>query len=331
MAPWEADSAIGPRGVDSHYRYCVYGVGITSDSPLRMPQYAHDTLCEVECRDAPASLFREAVANAVFDASSDGWHRYAALHDGTTYVRWTTVGEFLVAADGRRILCRRAEGSSAESFHVYLLGQALSFALVKQRFEPLHATSVIIGGRAVAFLGRNGSGKSTLAACCLEAGDCLVTDDLLIVQESGDRILAYPGPPRIKLFPRVATRFLGRLADGVPMNADTEKLILPIDEPRSSVRPVPLDAIYLLKVPGRASRTRNVVIESLSPRAAFMALVQGAFNRRLAGAKRVEQQFALTARLADLVPVKSIVYPRSIESLPAVRRAILEDLERHSH
>ena len=52
---------------------------------------------------------------------------------------------------------------------------------------------------AVAFLGDSGFGKSSLAAYLLSAGDRLVTDDLLLLQES-EGFLAYPGPPRIKLF-----------------------------------------------------------------------------------------------------------------------------------
>src|SRR5262249_15929080 len=149
---------------------------------------------------APASAFLTATADAAFDSTSDSWHRYASLPDGTTYVRWDRVGEILVASDGRSITCRRAEGSSAESFQVSMLGQGLSFAPGKQGFEPLHATAVVVGDQAVAFLGESGHGKSSLAACFLEAGHRLLTDDLLLLQEAHGRIIAYPGPPRIKLF-----------------------------------------------------------------------------------------------------------------------------------
>src|SRR5204863_102769 len=107
---------------------------------------------------------------------------------------------------------RRFDGASAESFQVYLLGQALSFALVKQGLEPLHATVVVVDGQGVAFLGDNGYGKSSLAACFLEGGYRLLTDDLLLLKASGGDVLAYPGPPRIKLFPEVARRFLGDAA-----------------------------------------------------------------------------------------------------------------------
>ena len=51
----------------------------------------------------------------------------------------------LVSADGRAVAARHLCGASHEAFHTYLLGQALSFALINQGFDPLHATTVTIG------------------------------------------------------------------------------------------------------------------------------------------------------------------------------------------
>ena len=289
----------GRAGVDARRRYCVYGIIVVSDIPLALPDYSHGGLGQVECSSAPASVFLTAIQGVNFHPRSDAWYRYAFLRDGSTYVRWDTIGEFLVAADGRRIDYRRVDESSVESFQVYMLGQALSFALVKQRLEPLHATVVVVDDRAVAFLGDNASGKSSLAACFLEAGYRLLTDDLLMLQESSNRVLAYPGPPRLKLFPKIASRFLGRTANRVQMNPDTGKLILPIDEHRSCTDPVELTAIYSLAVPRDACRSARVSIETLSPREAFVELVKGTFNRRLVDAPRLERQFGAMASLTE--------------------------------
>ena len=317
-----------PMDNGSCHRYCVYGIEIASDSPLALPQYSHDTLGHLECLQAPAPIFQKAIDTIVFESRSDSWYRHAVVRDGSTYVAWDLIGEFLVAADGRRIVCRRAAGCAAESFQVYMLGQAISFALVQQRFEPLHATVVVVNDRAVAFLGGHAFGKSTLAACFLEAGYRLLTDDLLNLQESRDGIRAYPGPPRLKLFPGIARHFLGAIADGVEMNPDTNKLILPIDEHRSCSRPVPLKAIYSIAAPHDASRRHDLTIEILSPRRAFMALVSGAFNRTLTGRQRLTRQFGMMARVTDLVPVKKLVYPRALDRIEEVRDTVLDDLRR---
>jgi len=110
--------------------------------------------------------------------------------------------EFLIEADGRRIWCGWLGSTSIESLQVYLLGHALSFALVKQGFEPLHATAVVIEGKAIAFLGDSGFGKSTLAAAFLDAGHTLLTDDLLLSRATPAGYDAFPGPRGLSYFPK---------------------------------------------------------------------------------------------------------------------------------
>ena len=183
-------SPSGRSDAESRHRYGVYGIDIVSDHPLTMPAYSHDPLGRVECvRGAPA-IFEAVRQTTALEPAPDAWHQYAALEDGSTYVCWEGVGEFLVAANGRRITSRPAADASRESFQVYMLGQALSFALVKQRFEPLHATAIVVDDRAIAFLGGSAFGKSTLAASFLAAGHRLVTDDLLILRSCADGIVA---------------------------------------------------------------------------------------------------------------------------------------------
>src|SRR5207342_1460734 len=111
------------------YRYSVYGIEVLSDTLLALPASTGTGLCTVEFRSAAEADFLTAMATAEFDTQSESWYRYAWLPDGSAYVRWEAVGEFLVAANGGCIRWRRFDESSIESFQVYLLGQALSFAL----------------------------------------------------------------------------------------------------------------------------------------------------------------------------------------------------------
>lgn len=312
--------------VGSRHRYCVYGIVVVSDTPLALPEYSHGGLGQVEYVSAPSTVFLTATQGVAFDPRSDSWYQCAFLRDGSTYVRWAGVGEFLVSTDGHRISCRHQDGSSIESFQVYMLGQALSFALVKQGFEPLHATVAVVDDQAVAFLGNNAFGKSTLAACFLEAGHRLLTDDLLILQQSSNRILAYPGPPRIKLFPKIASRFLGHTVSPVRMNAGTDKLILPIDEYRRCAVPVTLKAIYSLADPRDVCGSPHVNIQTLNPREAFVELVRSTFNRRVVGPQRLERHFAFMADLADVMSVKKLSYPRAVGRLQEVREMVVADL-----
>jgi len=211
-----------------------------------------------------------------------------------------------------------------ESFQVYLLGQALSYALVKSGFEPLHGTAIDTHGEATAFLGSSGYGKSSLAACFLAAGHELLTDDLLLLKPGSRGLEAYPGPARIKLFPRVARRFLPK-RDGIPMNLFTQKKVIPFDQSRAC--PLPLRAIYCIAPPRENRCTRKIEITPLSAREAFVLLVKHTFNYVLVDPSRLQRQVRETARLVKSIPIQKLSYPRDLDQLPAVREAILADVE----
>src|SRR5207244_8795284 len=123
-------------------------------------------------------------------------------------------------------------------------------------------------------------------------------------------LLAYPGPPRIKLFPKLARRFLGNASNGVAMNSGTQKLILPLDHTRSSAVPMPLRAIYTLVRPREAFPKQSITFETLSPRESFLELLKNTFNYRVVNSDRLERQFNETVRVVSLMPVKKVSYPR---------------------
>src|SRR5690348_9204621 len=97
-----------PRMIASEqHSYGVYGVAIRSNLRLALPAYSHGAFAQVECVAGSESEFEAAVRGARFDSPPDSWYQYAFLADGSIYVRWNAVGEFLVGASGRRVVCRR--------------------------------------------------------------------------------------------------------------------------------------------------------------------------------------------------------------------------------
>ena len=308
--------------------YCLYGVRLKSVLSLPGPELESNGNSEITLFHGSATLFSGARRRAGMSPEKGDWFRYARLSDGSEYVKWSGLFEFLVSPDGRRIACRELDGASAESFQTYLLGQVLSYALLKQGIEPLHSTSAVIDGEAVAFLGDCGYGKSSLGAAFLQAGYHLLTDDLLVLKEEGDRFVAYSGPPRIKLFPRIAKSLLGERVNGTPMNNCTPKMVIPLER-NETVSPqgtFPLRAIYVLTPPPASSRSSRITIRPLSPRRACVEMIKNSFNIVIVEPERLKRQFVLASRLAARVPVKSLSYPRTLTRLPAVRQAVLSDL-----
>jgi hypothetical protein len=318
----------GGAAVERRHSYRVYGASVLSHVALGLPEDGVGDLAQVEVLTGPARLFARALASIDEDSGSHGWWRYAWLADGSFYARWESVGEFLVTPDGRRIHCRQDEAASDESFRVYLLGQALSFALVKQGFEPLHATAVAVDGAAVAFLGDSGSGKSTLASHFVAMGYRILTDDLLILQEADGLVMAYPGPSRIKLFPDGVPGVFADGADAVAMNPFTEKKILALGPDQKCNDALPLRGLYILTGQDGTGSADDIRIDGLAPREGFMALVGATYNSRVSRPARLRRQFVATGRLLASAGVRRLGFPRRVHLVPRICEAVLLDLAR---
>jgi len=303
----------------------LYGLRLRSAMPLPGVRRHERRRADVEITRGRAAAF--AAVRRTLHPRLDGrrWFEDRMLSDRRRYLRWRGLFEFLVAADGRRIVARPLPGLARMplAFETYLLGQVLSFALIARGLEPLHATAVVVvGGGAVGFLGDCGRGKSTLGAAFVRAGHALLTDDLLVLRAAGYGFRAAPGPPRIKLFAEPAARVLGPGLRGTPMNDRGGKLVFPLGA-RGARGAAPLRALYVL-CPGAARR--GVAIRPLSPRRAFVELTRNTFNACVLDASRLARQFDLAARVAAAVPVKTLAYPRGLGRLAEVRAAIEADL-----
>lgn len=308
--------------------YQVYGLRLRSVIPLPCLAPARPGPVEAEVINGSASLFSRAHSSIGIKPNRAPWFQHTRLPDGSDYLRWSGLFEFLIAPDGRRIACHPLNGASREAFQTYLLSQVLSFALLGRGIEPLHSTAVVVDGKAVGFVGDCGYGKSSLGAAFLQAGHRLLTDDLLVVKEEGQGFMAYPGPPRIKLFPDVAKSLLGERITGTPMNNLTPKLVIPLggDPKWLWQQPAPLRAIYVLPPPRERGGTDRVTIRRLSVRRAFVELLKSSFNAMVVEPARLKRQFHQTARLAGKIPIKALSFPRTLDRLPLVREAILSDL-----
>jgi len=215
------------------------------------------------------------------------------------------------------------ERATLESFQTYLFGHVMSFVLVKQGYEPLHATAIAIGNIAVALLGDCGRGKSTLAASLVAAGYQILTDDLLLLRHINGVLCGFPGPPRLKLFRHVAQRFLPEQGQSAPMNPLTDKLIVPLKEEQRQSRPIPVRRFFALDSSRHGS---EVSVDPVSGTGSLMEIVRATFNTRLVNPQRLRRQFLAAHTLTARIPVRRLTYPRRMDILDQVHRAILLDL-----
>jgi hypothetical protein len=305
-----------------HYR--LYGLSVRSAIPLGFPEHPAGGGTDVTCLFAPRRWFAEITAGRLPDEMTDGWYKRIHCADGSEYLRWPGLFEFNISHDGRLISCGLLEGAAVDLLRTYLLGPVLSFALLRQGYEPLHATTVVVDAKAVAFLGESGSGKSTLAAAFLRAGHRLLTDDLFLIGDVNGILCGFPGPPRIKLFPDVAQRFvLGRGACAT-VNPETDKLIIPLEPEQCDGEPVPLHGFFVLDEPERS--VSGVHFASQSGAQSLLRLVRSTFNARVVSQDRLRRQFLAVHDWAARIPMWKLTYPRTLETLAQVCDTIVSDI-----
>ncbi len=311
-------------------RYRLYGLLVETRLPLSCPRIDRTASTgksrpDVRLYAGSRTRFERARRQLAIASKPTDWFECRRLENGVTYLRWSGLFEFLIAADGRTIEYRRLRKATTESLTTYLLGQVLSFSLLSFGCDPLHATAVVIDGEAVAFLGDCGYGKSTLGAAFVARGYQILTDDVLALRPRDNRWMAYPGPRRLKLFPSVARKVLAR-AGGRLLNADTSKLVLPLSPGEATNRAVPVRALYVLRDPNARDSLTRVRIAPLQGPNAFLEVTRSAFNLIHVDRARLENHFTMAAQLVSEVPLRRLAYPRKLDSLGAVCDAVLSDL-----
>jgi hypothetical protein len=312
------------------FEYHVYGFRLRSD--CRLPLLSNPPVSsrfDIQLFRSPARRMATDCAHALQQAArARGLVFYQQLPGGGHYVRWRELLECCISPDGSEVRYHSlAERRSAEPLPNYLVGSILSYALLARGLESLHGTAVVVDGHAIAFLGDSGHGKSSLASSFIQAGYPLLTDDFLVLAEDGGHFLAYPGFPRLKLYPGLMRHMRMQRRRARPMNVFTRKLAVPLLRGEFVLQPVPMAAIYVLSPPGRRVRAK-VSIRRFSARPALMALLRNIFNARVTHRERLKQHLLFNARVVSRLPVKSLSYPRRLSLLPQVRETILKDVSR---
>jgi hypothetical protein len=202
----QAPAGGGVLGGTRSYR--LGGLKLDSDFDLpALPEWDGplDAPADVNCRlgEVPARLGRPDHIAPLFQTS--GTDEYLLVLPGTGRVLVRNGGEITVQPDA---------GASG-NLNAILAGPILAVLWHQRGLLPLHASVVVINGRAVALCGPAAVGKSTLAAVLAAQGYHVIADDIGVVDvRSNQEVLLPPGCTRLQLW-RDALAELGVATDGL--------------------------------------------------------------------------------------------------------------------
>jgi hypothetical protein len=293
------------------YRLC--GVAIESALELPgLPPGGQDSLADVTIAFGPfATALPEATAaTPLFQLGPLALQ--LAIPDVATYR----------VTGGNRITIDPSPAAEARDIRVFLLGSAFGALWLQRSLLPLHASAVAIGMGCVAFAGPSGVGKSTLAAFMAGRGHGLVSDDVCVVDSAVDGApIAWPGPPRLKLWRDALDGLAIRSTPGSAVRRDLEKFEVP--PPAGAAQgPLPLMAVYIVERPGVVGSPRR--LRGLD---AVDALTGATYRAEYtAGMGVQERQFRACAGLVAGTPIIRVGRPWDFASLEAFARSVEDEV-----
>ena len=118
---------------------------------------------------------------------------------------------------------------------------------------------------------------------------------------------------------------IGHVSDGLGgIWSGGDKWRFPMPTPIPEGEEFPFLAIYLLKPSDQIVPLR---IDSLNQSGAVAEVLRQVYSAKTLTGSRAIRALDAAARIAETVPVRTIAYHRSFENLPAIREAILRDVE----
>lgn len=294
-------------------KYRAYGRTLESDRPL--PE-----LEPIEAGPADLRLAWGAIVRAPAGLHwttlwrfSDGEPWVTSARDGSAHhFRFGRFADFRVSPVRIEVAPRgRVTGPMLRHL---LLDQALPLALASGGALVLHASAVVIDGRAVLFVGEAGAGKSTMAAFLVRAGARVLADDGVLIEERGDGALeAVPSYPGLRLLPDAFAA--AALDAGQPAGdqaARKRRVVVSARPGMFQSSPAPLGRVYVL------AEGTDLALSRVTRRDAAMALVRHAYRPGTEDRPGLRRQFDAIARSAAGLDLWTLQRPRSFSRMAEV-------------
>ncbi len=304
-------------------RYEVFGVVLASNvefATLLAPA------------DAPPDVVFELVDSPVVDR--DNWGPPLRSEPGGFSMHRTGDVDVLLFVDeavfflrDERISCWLFDDSRTDIAEIRLFGGVLAYWLESRGIPTLHASAVVIDGRAVVFASGNGGGKTSLAAELMRRGHPLLTDDILPIELRDGVPFGRPGYPQVRMWPGEAERYAGGVSGLSLVHPAFAKLRVPVGDGGIGVfcrDPVELEVVYFVyPIEGEAAAE----FEPIPPVESVLRLAAASFAAPVAAvAPRPEERFRTLSQVASQVPVSWLMYGKRRSAPSETADAVLGHL-----
>jgi hypothetical protein len=297
--------------------YTAYGLGLATshDFPeLRATGAAPDYHVEWDCEVQVPYGARWSVLWRL--PSGEPW-TLVARADGAQLVRFPRYMT-LCARGGHLHVARRGHATDATLRHL-VLDQALPLILAAQGHLVVHASAVLLEGRAILLVGETGAGKSTLAARLGSLGAVVLADDGVVLQEGSAGLEVIPSYAGLRLYEdsAAAAECLGAEIGPLAEYSAKRRFAVPRDA-QSPRGPLGLGPVYVID----AGDEGTLHIAPLSRRDATVALLHHAYRADLADKSALRAQFDTLSAWSSRFGGWRVRFPRRLDEVARVAAAL---------
>ena len=182
---------------DASARHVFYFGPFRFESEIDIPELRTVRGSESHSSALPVSIHLRHVPRTIENAKSFGTCVQVAPSDYLLNVPGTA--RYYVR-NGNEVRLEIEPGAPIENVSTYLLGSVFGVLCHQNGLLPLHASAIEHAGRVIAFLGDSGAGKSTLAACLQRRGHRIISDDICLLNPTGDTMQVIPVAGWLKLW-----------------------------------------------------------------------------------------------------------------------------------
>jgi hypothetical protein len=226
------------------------------------------------------------------------------------------VGAFQVS-NGREIVIDPRPGWDTGSLRVVVLGRIMAFLLRQRGWLPVHASGVLINGQCSLFVGPPGAGKSTAAAAFHARGHMVIADDVGPVRVVDGHCVVQSVGSRVRL--RDDAR---RVLNGAELLLEFQRDKYAYDLRSGDVSGLfPVRKLYLLE------QGEPIHAVEVPPLLATVLLSNHSFLKcDNAKPEVLRNHLRDCAAVAGVIPIRRLIRPFSLASLPSLVRFVEDDL-----
>jgi len=286
--------------------YSAYGLSIKSEIPIpefRAIDAGHDIQIQLENIEYQSRL-----------AISE--QPYWRINRQEAVLSFENVGTFHII-NGQEIAVIPDSSVDDQVIRQYIIGTMLAILLYQRGYLVLHASSVLVGDAAIAFLGIPGSGKSSIAAALNKLGYDVITDDVAVIDTRLNPPIIFSGHHQIRIGPKTVKVLGYDQADENQFIDAFEKYNLRISN-QLPERPVPLFQLYTL------TEGQETVIQRVPMQSAVIELVLHSIPTRW-NLPEDKQHFSQCVDLVKRVPLFALQRNSKVNELPETAKLIVEN------